>query len=86
MRTFGCALCTCHRPHNHKVGALYVILGRLWLTPASGERVGVDGEAAMVTPEEERFGVEAFRKGACLIVAKKFCRAMVLNIHRCRHG
>ena len=47
-----------------EIGALYVILGRLWLTPATGTRVGDDGEATEVTPEEEKNGVEAFRKGA----------------------
>jgi len=47
-----------------EIGALYVILGRLWLTPATGTRVGEDGEATEVTPEEEKNGVEAFRKGA----------------------
>jgi tetratricopeptide (TPR) repeat protein len=46
-----------------EVGALYVILGRLYLTPTAGDDAA-DGTGGTVSEEEEAQGVEAFRKGA----------------------
>lgn len=52
-----------------EVGALYVLLGRLYLTPAmksnQGGRYMSDADAqASISPQEEAMGLTAFRKGA----------------------